>query len=187
MRAARIPASDRLMSAADLERMGAHRHHELIEGRLIEMSPTSDAHGEIELTIAAILREFVRRMKLGRVSVGEVGMYIRRNPDTVRAADALYISHERYAQRGPSAYLDVAPELVIEVLSPHDAWGDVIQKLRDYLSFGVQLVWIIDPGSRTIHAYRSMIDLQIFEEDMLLDAGAILPSFSVPVAEIFAE
>lgn len=46
--------------------------------------------------------------------VGEVGIYVQRDPDTIRAADILFISHERLAQAKPGSFLDVPPELVDE-------------------------------------------------------------------------
>jgi len=187
MSALAIPPTEQLYTAEELDKLSRSGRYELIDGRLPEMAPTGDAHGEIELAIGSFLRQFVREHNLGRVSVGEVGLYLRRNPDAVRAADALFISHERHAKRGAGSYLDVPPELVVEVLSPNDAWSDVMQKLRDYLGFGVNLVWIIDPGSKTVHAYRSISDVQVFEEHDRLDAGEVLPGFSVPVAEIFAD
>lgn len=174
---------DRLITGEELARMPGY--YELINGKLITMSPTGELHGSVALAIAAELRTFVHSQQLGRVSVGEVGMYLTRNPDTVRAADALYISNERYAQRGDEAYLAIAPELVIEVLSPGDAWSDVMQKIRDYLTFGVVVVWVVDPKNRTIHAYRSLTNVQVFTEQDDLEATDLLPGFRVPVTTIF--
>jgi Putative restriction endonuclease len=53
---------------------------ELVDGRIVAMGPTSDEHGRVELTVGAILRDFVRPRRLGRVRVGEVGIYTRRDP-----------------------------------------------------------------------------------------------------------
>ena len=54
--------------------------------------------------------------------VGEVGIYTRRQPDQVRGADVIYILKDRYAQRQSQSFLDVAPEIAVEVLSPDDTW-----------------------------------------------------------------
>jgi Uma2 family endonuclease len=187
MSALAIPPTEQLYTAEELDKLSRSGRYELIDGRLVEMAPTGDAHGGYEGNVFYALRRYVEENPIGKVRVGEVGLYLRRNPDAVRAADALFISHERHARRRASSYLDVPPELVVEVLLSNDAWADVMQKLRDYLGFGVNLVWIIDPSSKTVHAYRSMTDVQIFEEHGLLNAGDVLPGFSVPVAEIFAE
>lgn len=66
----------------------------------------------------------------------EVGIYTRRNPDTVRAADGAFISDERYAQpKQTHGFLDVAPDLIVEILSPDDRWSEIKQKLREYFSW----------------------------------------------------
>jgi Uma2 family endonuclease len=125
------------------------------------------------------------RSNSGKVRVGEVGIYIRRDPDTVRAADVLYISNERYAGKRSSSYLDVAPELVVEILSPNDSWSNVAQKLRDYFSIGVKAIWVVDPEVRLIYAYRSMTAVREFTEQDELIEEEVLPGFHVPVAELF--
>lgn len=149
------------------------------------MAPTGDEHGGIEINIGAVLQEFVRLHKLGKVRGGEVGIYIRRNPDTARGADVLFISNERYAQKKSSSFLDVAPELVVEILFPHDSWSDVTQKLRDYFAIEVPLVWVVDPQVRMIYAYRSMIEVREFTETDELPGDEILPGFAVKVAQLF--
>ncbi len=120
--------------------------------------------------------------------VGEVGIYTHRNPDTVRAADVAFISNERYAERKqPSGFLDVAPDLVVEIMSPDDRWNDVTQKLREYFSIGVRLVWVAHPETRTVYAYRSMTDVREFGESDVLSGDEVLPGFSAPVGSLFEE
>ncbi|RME51591.1 MAG: Uma2 family endonuclease [Caldilineae bacterium] len=158
---------------------------ELVEGRIAPMVPTGDEHGGVEITLGALLHNFAKTHNLGKVRVGEVGIYIRRNPDTVRAADILFISNERYAQKGESAYLDVAPDLVVEIMSPGDVWSNVMQKLREYLGIGVRVVWIVDPPSRSVYAYRALTDVREFTAGDALSGDDVLPGFSVKVSEIF--
>ena len=68
---------------------------------------------------------------------GEVGFYTRRDPDTVRGADVVFISTERYGRRTRTpTFLDVAPELVVEVLSVQDTVMDLTDKLREYFAAG---------------------------------------------------
>jgi Uma2 family endonuclease len=175
----------KLISGDELAQTGNLGPCELIEGRIVTMAPTGYEHGDYEGNLYYALRSFINTHKLGRVQVGEVGIYTRRNPDTVRAADVLYISNERYAQKQSASYLDVAPELVVEILSPHDAWSEVTQKLREYFGIGVQLVWIVDPSARMVYAYRSMTEIREFTEHDDLPGDEVLPGFSVKVAELF--
>jgi len=182
-----VSAETKLITGEELAAMGDIGPCELIEGRIVPMTPTGDEHGSYEGNFYTALRAFVQSHKLGKVRVGEVGIYIRRNPDTVRAADVLFISNERYARKTSSGYLDVAPDLVVEILSPNDSWTEVMQKLRDYFAIGVRLVWIADPQSCSVYAYRSLTDVREFTEDNDLPGDDVLPGFSVRVAHLFEE
>lgn len=151
------------------------------------MSPTGYTHGITEMNIADELRRFVRKHSLGTVMVGEVGIYIRRDPDTVRAADVLYISRERLAAVRSDSFLDTAPELIVEVMSPGDRWGDVMDKLDEYFSIGVLCVWLADPRHQQIFVYTSPTDARRFSADEILSGGELLPGFSVQVKELFRQ
>src|SRR5690348_3035595 len=94
-----VIAENKLITGEELYAMGNIGRCELVEGRIVPMSPTGELHGNVELAIGAEIRAFVRANNLGRVSGGEVGIYIHRNPDTIRVADVLFISNERYAQK----------------------------------------------------------------------------------------
>jgi Uma2 family endonuclease len=174
-----------LITGEQLAAMGDIGPSELVEGRIVYISPTKPEHGEIEDNLALALTLFVRQHKLGKVQTGEVGIYTRRNPDTVRGADVLFISYERRARRTPGSFLDVAPELVAEILSPNDRWSDLKRKLREYFEAGVIVVVIVDPEEHTVAAYRSLTDVREFQESDPLTIEDVLPGFSVPVAELF--
>jgi Uma2 family endonuclease len=188
MSAASLSAGERLITGEELARMGDVGRCELVDGRIVPMSPTGCQHGEIEARIAAALSTFVRPKKLGRVLTGEVGLYTRRDPDRVRGADVLFISDATYARRTPGlAYLDVAPEIVVEVLSPEDRAVDVNQKLREYFAIGVAQVWVADPQARAVTVYRTPTDAREFAGAERLTGGDELPGFEMAVASLFDE
>lgn len=176
-----------VITGAELEALGDIGPCELVDGRIVPMSPTGVAHGGYEGNIYAALREFVRAHNLGKVRVGEVGIYVQRNPDTVRGADVVFISNERYAQQPSPGFLEVAPDLVVEVLSPNDRWSKVMQKLREYLAIGVRLVWVVDPNARSVFAYRSLTDVREFTQNDDLPGDDVLPGFAVKVAHLFED
>lgn len=122
---------------------------------------------------------FVREHKNGRVITGETGIYTRRDPDTVRTADVLFISDERYRQVQSSGYLDVAPELVVEVMSPSNTWSEMHEKLAEYFAIDVQTVWVVDPQLEQVHAYRAVDDVTLYQK------ADVLPGFELTPAEIF--
>ena len=176
----------RLVTGEQLAQLGNMGRTDLVKGVIIHMSPTGYSHGRIEGNLGAILRAFVSQHKLGEVLVGEVGIYTARHPDTVRGADIAYISNERMAQVQSSSYLDVAPELVVEILSPDDRWGELMDKLSEYLAVGVQVVWVADPKTQSVYVYHSLNKVQHFSVEDALPGGEVLPGFGVPVAELFA-
>jgi Uma2 family endonuclease len=176
---------DELITGEELSRMPDLGPCELVEGRIVPMPPTSSVHGEIETDVSAALKAYARETGKGRVMGGEVGVYVRRDPDTVRAADVLFISHERYSRRESKSYLDVAPELVVEILSPDDLWSEVMEKLNEYFSAGVDAVWVLDPRRKEVFSYRSLTEVQRFGEGQILTDEEILPGFSLPISDLF--
>lgn len=176
-----------LVTAEQLAARGDIGRSELVEGRIVKMSPTGEPHGVCELAFGAALREYARGRKLGRVSTGEVGVLTRRNPDSVRGADVVFVSFDRLAMSSSSPFLDVAPDLVVEVLSPGDRWTDLIQKLREYFGIGVKVVWVADPAAGTVLAYRSLTDVREFVEGDVLTDEDVLPGFAVPVVDLFED
>lgn len=181
--------TEALITGDELLSMGDIGPCELIEGRIVHMRPTGHAHGRYEIRFGAALEAYANQSGRGRVMVGEVGIYTHRGPDTVRAADVIFIANETFARQGGRAgFLEVPPERVVEILSPDDRWQDVTQKMREYFAAGVKLVWIAEPGAKTVHAYRSLTDVHEFGvKDVLTGDEDVLPGFSASVAALVEE
>jgi Uma2 family endonuclease len=179
----------RIYPADEALRLRGEGRWDLLEGRIVEMGQdwTGDEHGAVESNVGAALHSYARAKRSGKVRVGEVGIYIRRNPDTVRGADVIYISNERYAQKLSASALDVAPELIVEVLSPNDKQDEVREKIRDYFSIGVRLVWIADPKARSVFAHRSLTEVREFTSTDEITAEDVLPGFKAKVSLFFEE
>jgi Uma2 family endonuclease len=173
------------IAGEDLYKMAHTGRMELVEGELVRMAPTGYVHGLTESRFAKILRNFAEERGLGEVLVGEVGIYTRRNPDTVRGADVVYISRDQLSKAKTDGFLDVAPELVVEILSPGDRWSDVHDKLEEYFGIGVQAVWIADPKHKRLFAYSSPTHAKSFAENDIITDENILPGFEMLVAEFF--
>lgn len=180
------PATKKKVTGEELYQMPETELVELVKGEIVNLSPTGFWHGHVENRFGSILDNFVQMHKLGFVSVGEVGIYTGRNPDTIRAADVIFISHQRLVQVKSQSYLDVAPELVVAVLSPSDSWSEVMTKLDEYFQIGVEAVWIADPAKREVFVYHTITDVQRFSSTDSLSDEKILPGFNVPVEKLFA-
>ncbi len=185
-RAASSRESTPPVTGDELLRMPGLDACELVAGRVVRMTPTSPARGRIEVNVAAALKQFVRTRNLGVVMAGEVGVFTRRNPDTVRAPDVLYLSRERDARRRrPHGFLDVAPELVVEILSPTDRPDPLRRKLGEYLAAGVRVVWVIDPATRTVQIHHDGGEPVSLEVGAVVTGEDVLPGFEMPVDDIF--
>lgn len=178
---------DSLMTGEELLRRPDLNPCELVDGRIVPTMPTGDEHGDVEAELLMRLRAYGKETGRGRAVGGEVGIYIRRNPDTVRAADVVFISKERDLRPRSKGYFEVAPELVVEVLSPDDRMSRVREKLRDYFSAGVQVVWVVDPTLRRVLVHRSLTDVTVLKDRQALTEEDLLPGFSVAVSELFPE
>lgn len=158
---------------------------ELIDGAIVPMSPPGGEHASYTANITFYLMQYVKAHDLGRVVTGEGGLYTRRNPDRVRAMDAAFFSKQRLPGDPPTDYFEIAPEVVIEVISPHDRWQEVRLKMEEYFSIGVEQVWLVEPKRRTVSIYRSLTDITEFKEADTLTADGALMGFSVAVHQVF--
>ena len=161
-------------------------HCELIEGVLVEkvMGLRESILGS---AVIAILHAFVVTRNLGFVS-GEAGTY-ELMPHLVRIPDVAFTSFDRLPGRCcPTTPVPaLAPNLAVEVLSRSNTPGEMALKRQDYFLAGVELVWEIDPVDRTIRVYTSLTNMTTLTTADILDGGTVLPSFTIPVGEVFAE
>ncbi len=177
----------KLLTADDLLRLdSAGVRGELIQGVLYETMPTGQEHGEIAANLVTELRNFVKPRKLGRLTVSDAGVWLERDPDTVREPDIAYISAARLPPgvrvRG---YAEVVPDLVVEIVSPSDGQREVGDKARMWLRYGVRLVWVVQPDTYTVDVYRLDWAVVTLDEHDALDGLDVLPGFACAVRDIF--
>lgn len=184
MAVAFAPPKLKLITGEELLAMGDIGPCELIDGRIVHMTPAGGEHGAIEFNLGGELSFFVRQRNLGWVMGGETGIYIRRRPDTVRGADIAFVSSLRLA-KPTKGFLEVAPELVVEIMSPDDRWPAMREKLADYFSIGVERVWVVEPRNRTVLVFSSTTDMEELDEGDVLRGQGALEGFAMPVAELF--
>lgn len=156
---------------------------ELVKGVIVTMPPPKAIHGIVQAEIAALLRDVIRPKRLGWI-VTESGAVLDRDPDTVRGPDVAFYSIARQPTV-PDDYFEVAPDLVVEVLSPDDRRSRVRAKIREYIDAGVRLVWLVDPESRTVLEYRGSLRGTEYDEADTLTGADVLPEFSCRVADFF--
>ena len=184
MRKAVMPEATRLVTAEELERMSRPRC-ELVEGRLVEMSPVNLTHGAVVVQLAAHLHGYVHPRALGKV-VSEVGFKLASNPDTVRGPDIAFLRRDRVAIARPRGFVDGAPDLAVEVLSPEDRPGEMRRKINEYLTRGASIVVIADPETKIVDVHRQNLPVtRLTDADAVLDLDSVIPGFRCTLKEIF--
>jgi Uma2 family endonuclease len=131
------------------------------------------------------LMHWVREHSLGVVTLAETGFLLSRDPDTVLAPDAAHISRERLDWPPAPGYLQVVPDLVLEVVSPRDSTPTMLRKVGEWLGAGVQVIWVLWPESERLHIYRSAEDITILHRSSTLTCPDLLPGFELPLEQVF--
>lgn len=162
----------------------ANKRLELIDGELYEMTPAGGEHGEITMELGARVRNHVRERRLGRVTAAETGYKL--SEITTLAPDIGFIAADRAPERLPKGYIPLAPDLAVEVVSPSDRAADVQHKVQMYLQFGVKLVWVVYPDTRSVMVHTGQGAITLTADDTL-DGGDVLPGFTLAVKAIFGE
>jgi Uma2 family endonuclease len=158
---------------------------ELVRGELILMSPAGLEHGAIAGRLYGHIFSYVTKKRLGLVLAAETGFVIGRDPDTVRAPDVGFLRSDRVPKVLTPGFFEGAPDLAVEVVSPTDRAGKMLAKVRDWLTAGCRVVWLVDPTSRTITVYRGLSETTVLAVGDDLTDNDVLAGFCLPVAEIF--
>lgn len=182
-----MPVAGKLMTADDLERMPDDGYrYELVKGALVRMAPVNLEHGQIALRIGARLLAHVEPRGLGAVAV-EAGYRLASDPDTVRGPDVSFVATARIPTEGRSTgFLTIAPDLAVEVVSPDDTAAEIEAKVQDYIAAGTRMVLVVHPRTQTVTVYRPDGSARVLRAGEAIDGADVVPSFSLPVRDLFA-
>jgi Uma2 family endonuclease len=157
---------------------------ELVRGHVVVREPAGYAHGNVAMRIGAAIHNHAEADQLGWVFAGETGFTLARGPDTVRAPDVAFIRADRLPSPPPRGFAELAPDLAVEVVSPDDRPGEVLEKVGDWLNAGTLLVWVIDPVRRIARVYRADGSETQLAADDALDGEAVLPGFRIALGVV---
>lgn len=182
-----MTVNSKLMTADDLLRLPEdHLRHELVRGQLRTMPLSGLDHGDIASVLDGSLGPYVRRRKQGRVFVGGTGFLLTSDPDTVRATDLAFVRQERLAPgKDRAGYFPGAPDLAVEIFSPHDRYLETAERVGDWLDHGTQLVFVVSSLHKTVTIHRPGDIFLVLGMDAVLSAGDVVPGWTLPVRELF--
>jgi Uma2 family endonuclease len=160
--------------------------YELSEGELI-VTPSADFfHNDLRDELTHQLKTFVKSHKLGRVT-SETDM--RLAEDTVRRPDVAFIRAGRLEGIDLAQVpLPVAPDLVIEIVSKNDRAADLLLKVSQYLTAGIEAVWLLYPSTQLVYRYtagRLEPEVRNAHEGGKFEEPELLPGFSLALTDIF--
>ena len=154
--------------------------YEYVKGELVPMSPPTRIHSKVSVKVIRYLDRHVDENQLGEVhveatfQVGERGL----------KPDVAFVSTPHLEGDENKGCL-ISPDLAIEVVSPSDVQWRVVDKAFAYLDAGTRLVWVLDPRSKTVTAYRSENDMGLLTREDTLTGEDVVQGFACPVSQLF--
>ncbi len=178
-----------MMTADELLAMPEDGHrYELVDGELVRMAPADMDSSRTGGLFVTYLNNHVIPQRLGAVFPADAGIRLASDPETVLSPDAAFIRSDRLpAKAERKGFWHVAPDLVVEVVSPSDRRNEVLAKVDRYLGFGVAMVVVVWPPTRTLTIHRPGRDVETLTERDEFDGGAAVPGFRMPVADLFLD
>jgi Uma2 family endonuclease len=170
----------------DLLALPDYGRYELIDGQLVERK--MGAKSSLAATNLLIgFGYFVRSNNLGLVFQADCGYQIfAEEPGRVRFADGSFIHRGKLSEdRVPQGHCRVAPDLVIEAVSPNDTAYEVEDKIAQWLGAGVRLVWVIYPETQRVQVHRVDGTVTKLRSEEQLSGEDVIPGFQCQVAAVF--
>lgn len=159
---------------------------ELVDGELRLMEPSNFEHGRVAMTAGWLLTKHVRETGTGVTIGAETGFILARDPDTVRAPDAAFVSQAGADKIGTTErYWPGAPDFGIEVISPTDSFREVEANALCWLDAGTLAVLVLDLSRRSATVYRAGGDARVCDDEQELDLSDAVPGWRVAVADFF--
>ena len=156
------------------------------QGKLIVMSPTGSESGRQNADLLVQIGTWNRRSKLGVVFDSSTGFTLPNSAK--RSPDVSWIELSRWnqlTQKQRRKFAPIAPDFVLELLSPNDRLQDVQLKMSEYRECGVKLGWLIYPEEQRVEIYRLEKEVEILTAPQSLSGEDLMPGLTVELEEIF--
>lgn len=149
----RVPL-DRPAAYDDIIKLPEHLVGEIVDDELWASPRPAPRHATAHIRVGAVLS-----LGFDRGGGGKGGWRVLAEPELhlgrhVLVPDIAAWRIDRMPVLPRTAYFELAPNWVCEILSPSTAGLDREKKLRIYAEAGVEYAWLIDPVARTLEAYR---------------------------------
>ena len=164
------------------------RKYELINGELIEMSPTNLLHQWLASELSGEIRDFLKRTDLGYVGV-EGGFSPSEDRHTLLASDVAFVRKDRMPQPLQQTFAGFMPDLVVEIMSPSNTIAELRERAAWFLQHGTRLVWLVLPDDRGAEVCRrgddETVTFEFVAPEGILSGEDILPGFELAMRQLF--
>jgi len=159
--------------------------YELIDGTLMR-KPVGYGEGYLGGIFFELLSVFTWAQRLGHV-IGEATQ-LEYFGGQFMAADVAYISFDRLPGRTrPTEPIPaLAPNLIVEVLSPGNTAAEMRRKRQEYFRSGVEVVWEVEPDLRIVNIYSDVDVFETFTRTDTISADPVVPGFTLSLPDLFA-
>lgn len=141
--------------------------YELIDGQALPKMSPKKFHSRLTRTFIKFLEQWGDER--GEIGVEWAVKLTRKRRDWVPVPDVLYVSYQRLSPDwNEDEACPVIPELVIEIISPEQTFGQLAAKARDYLDAKVLRIWVVDSKAKSITVFYPDAAPQTYMGDMLL-------------------
>lgn len=159
--------------------------YELVEGEAIPKMSPKRFHSRVTGALYTLLNQWCPQR--GEVNPEWAIALKRQGEDWVPVPDLTYVSYQRLpVEVMEDEACPVPPELVIEIISQGQRFGQLVQKATDYLEAGVSRVWVIDPQARSITVFYPDARPRTYTKDELI-TDSLLDGLRLTPQQIFGE
>lgn len=155
-------------------------------GNLIIMPPTGGGTGYRNSEVNADFVIWNRQKQLGKVFDSSTCFRLPNGGD--RSPDVAWVMQARWDALTPEQqekFPPLAPDFVLELMSPSDALAEARAKMEEYRSSGVLLGWLINRKLRRVWIYRPDAEVEVLENSSVLSGEDILPDFRLSMKVIW--
>ncbi|PSO64710.1 MAG: Uma2 family endonuclease [Cyanobacteria bacterium QH_8_48_120] len=161
--------------------------YELVDGELKPKVSQKFKYSITQLRLLTAINDWCEQQQIGRV-LPEWGVLLQRSGnDWVPVPDLTYVSYQRLSPEwDEDAPCPVLPELVIEIISPGQSFGELTEKAEDYLSAGIDRIWVVDPQAQSVTVFRKDGRFETLRNNQLIN-DSLLPELELRVADLFSK
>jgi Uma2 family endonuclease len=158
------------------------------QGDIIIMSPTGGETGKHNAEISADLVNWNRQTKLGICFDSSTCFKLPNGAN--RSPDLAWIAQDRWdllSSQEKEVFPAIAPDFVLELMSPSDTLKDSQTKMQEYLENQVKLGWLINRKAKQVEIYRQSQPVEVLDFPTILSGEDVLPGFFLNLQSVWVE